>query len=79
MTSLGQDAQNGRYFAENSFQHIFMDEKFYILTRISPRFVSKGPIYNDSALVQAIIWHQTGDKPLPEPMLTQFMDAYMGH
>ena len=24
-------------------------------------------------------WHQTGDKSLPEPMRTQFTDAYMGH
>ena len=24
-------------------------------------------------------WQWTGDKPLPEPMLTQFMDAHMHH
>ena len=22
-------------------------------------------------------WHQTGAKPLPEPMMTQFTEAYM--
>ena len=24
-------------------------------------------------------WRQTGDKPLPEPMMTRFTDAYMLH
>ena len=24
-------------------------------------------------------WRQTGDKPLSEPMMTQFNDAYMRH
>ena len=63
--------QNGHHFADNIFKCIFMDEKFYILTWISLKFVPKGPIDNDAALVQVIAWHQTSDKPLPEPMLTQ--------
>ena len=24
-------------------------------------------------------WHLIGDKPLPEPMMTKFIDAYMQH
>ena len=24
-------------------------------------------------------WHRIGDKPLSEPMLTRFFDAYMRH
>ena len=24
-----------------------------------------------------MIWYRVGDKPLPEPMLTQFIDVYM--
>ena len=36
----------------------------------------KGPIDNNPALVQVIAWHQIGDKPLSEPMLTPFTDAY---
>ena len=43
------------------------------------KFVPKGPIYNKSELVQVMAWRQTCDKPLPEPMLTQFTDAYMRH
>ena len=36
-------------------------------------------IDNKSALVQVMAWRRTGDKPLPEPILTQFIDAYMRH
>ena len=32
-----------------------------------------------SALVQLVAWHRTGEKPLPESMLTQFTDAYIRH
>ena len=38
---------------------------------ISLKFVSKSPIANESALVQVMSWHRTGDKPLPEPILTK--------
>ena len=56
-----------------------MKEKFCILIQISMKFVSRSLIDNMSALVQVMAWRQTGDKPLPEPMLTQFADAYVGH
>ena len=29
------------------------------------------------ALFLVMAWRRTGDKPLPEPMLTQFIDAHM--
>ena len=53
-----------------------MNEKFYILIQISLKFTPKGPIDNNTALVQVIAWRQTGNKSLPEPMMTQFTDAY---
>ena len=56
-----------------------MNRQFYILIQISLNFVSKSPIDNEAALVQVMAWPQTGDKPLPESMLTQFTDAYMRH
>ena len=43
--------QNGRHFADDSFKCIFMNENFRILIEISPKFVSKGPIDNNPALV----------------------------
>ena len=48
---------------------MFMNEKDF--------FISKGPIDIKAVLVQVVAWHLTGDKSLPEPMLTQFTDAYM--
>ena len=65
--------------ADNIFKCIFMIEKLHIFIRISLNFVPKGPFDNKSALVQVMAWHQTGDKPLPEPMLAEFTDAYMRH
>ena len=44
---------------------------------ISLEFVPKGPIDNFAASVQVMPLRQTGDKPLPVPLLTQFTDAYM--
>ena len=64
--------------ADNIFKCIFLNEKVIISIKISLKFVPKGPIDNESALVQVMAWRRTGDKPLPEPMLTQFTDAYMG-
>ena len=46
---------------------------------ISPKFVPTSAINNKPVLVQVMAWCRTGNKPLPEPMLTQFTDAYMGH
>ena len=42
-------------------------------------FVPKEPIDNDTELVKVMVWRRTGDKPLPEPMLTQLTDACMWH
>ena len=56
-----------------------MKEKLCILIRISLKFVPKGPVNDTSALVQVMVWSRTDDKPLDEPMLTQFLNAYMRH
>ena len=71
--------QNAATFADDIFQHIFMNENVKISIRISLKFVPKGPIDDKSALVQVMAWRRTGDKSLPETMLTQFTDAYMRH
>ena len=42
--------------------------------KISLKFVM-GPTDNKWALVQVMAWLWSGDKPLSEPMLTQFTDA----
>ena len=55
------------------------NESVCISITISLRFVPKGPIDYKSALVQAMAWHRTGEKPLPKSMLTKFTDAYIRH
>ena len=56
---------------------VTMNEKLWISIRISLKFVLKGPEDNRSELFQVMAWHRTDGNPLPEPMLTQFADAYM--
>ena len=57
----------------------FMKEQCSISIQISLKFVPKGPIDDKSAFVQVMAWRRTGNKPLPEPMLTQFTNVYMRH
>ena len=65
--------------ADDIFKHIFFNENARISIKISLNFFPSGPIDNKSALVQVMAWRLTGGKPLPEPMLNQFIDAYMRH
>ena len=58
---------------------VFINENFCVLIPISLKFIPKGPIDNKSSLVQVMAWCQTGNKPLSEPMMTQFTDTYMWH
>ena len=61
--------------ADDIFKCIFLNENDSNFTEICPRT----PTDNKAALVQVMAWRRTGDKPLPEPMLTQFTDTYMRH
>ena len=63
--------QNWRHFADNIFKCIFLNENVWIPTKISLKFVPKGPINNIPALVQIMAWRRTGDKPLSEPMMVR--------
>ena len=66
-------------FAEDIFNFISLNENDRIPIHISLRYVSRRPIDKKPALVQVMAWCRTGHKPLPEPMLTKFTDAYMRH
>ena len=63
---------------DDIFKSIF-NESIWISITISLKFILRGPIDYKSALVQVMAWHRTGEKPLPESMLTQFTDAYIRH
>ena len=65
--------------ADDIFKCIFLNENVRISIKISLKFLPNGPIDNKLALVQVMAWHHAGDKPLPEAMMTQFIDAYMRH
>ena len=69
--------QNGRHIPDENFKCIFMNERFYVLIRVSLKFVPKGPINNIPVLIQIMAWCGSGDKPLSEPMLIQFTDTYV--
>ena len=65
--------------ADNIFNCIFLNENDSIPIPISLKNIPRSAIDNKPALVQVMAWCQTGDKPLPEPMMTQFIDTYMRH
>ena len=65
--------------ADNIFKCIFFNEDDRILIKISLKLVHSSPIYNNSALVQVMVWNWAGDKPLPEPVMIWFTDTSMRH
>ena len=56
--------------ADDNFKCIFFNENDRILIQISLKLIHMSPINIKPALVQAMAWRWTGDKPLPELMLT---------
>ena len=50
-----------------------MNENAWISINISKKFVPKGPISNNPALVQIMAWRRPGDKPLSETMLASLL------
>ena len=71
--------QDGRYFPDDIFKCIFLNENIWISINVSLKFVPEGRIDNIPALVEIMAWRRSGDKPLSEPMMVKFTDAYMRH
>ena len=65
--------QNGHRFADDTFKRIFLNENVRISIKISLKFVPKGPINNNPALVQIMAWRRSGDKPLSEPIMVSLL------
>ena len=63
--------QNGRRVADDTFKRIFLNENVRISIKTSLKFVPKGPINNNPALVQIMAWRRSGDKPLSEPVMVR--------
>ena len=60
-----------RYFADDIFKSIFLNENVWIPIKISLKFVPRGPINNILALVQLMAWRRPGDMPLSWPMMVR--------
>ena len=65
--------QNGRRFADDTFKRIFLNKNVRISIKISLKFLPKGPINNNPALVQIMAWRRSGDKPLSELMMVSLL------
>ena len=74
--SIVRPQQNGCQFAENISNAFAPSEEVWNSFNISLKFV---PIRIKSVWVHGMTWHQTGDKPLPEPMMTKFYDIIWHH
>ena len=59
------------------FKSFFLNENFQIFNKISLKCVPLGLIDIMSELVQIMAWCWTGDKPLCDPMMTQYTHTYM--
>ena len=65
--------KNGSHFADDIFECIFLNENAWISIKIPLKFVPKGPVHNNPALVQIIAWCRAGDKPLSEPVMVSLL------
>ena len=63
--------QNGRHFADDIFECIFLNENVWMSIKISLKFVHQDPINNIPELVQIMASRLPGDKPLSGPMLVR--------
>ena len=66
-------------FPADILKCIFMNENVWISIKISLNIVPDDPNNNIPALVQIMVWRRLGNKPLSEPMMVLFTDAYMCH
>ena len=65
--------QDGRHFADNIFNCIFLNEMVWISIKIPLKLVPGGSINNISALVQIMAWRRPGDNLLSEPMMVSLL------
>ena len=62
LNTFGVPRQNGRHFADDNIKCIFLNENVLISINVSLKFVPKGQINNNPALVQIMAWRRPGDK-----------------
>ena len=70
-THWGRDKMDA--VSQTTLSNIFLKENVRISIKISLKFVPKGPINNNPALVQIMAWRRSDDKPLSEPMMVSLL------
>ena len=73
MVNTLRPRRNRRYFADDIFKCIFVNENVWISIKISLKFIPKGPINHYPSLVQIMAWRRPGDKPLSETMMVRLL------
>ena len=71
--------QHGCYCPDDMFKCIFLNKKSWTWNTIWLQFVPKGPVDNNKALVQVMVWRRTGDKSFSELMTASIGNTYMRH
>ena len=69
--------QIGRYFAEDIFKSILLNENFWFSNKISLKCIPYGLIDNKPILVQIEAWCRLGANPLSEPTRTPAFWEYL--
>ena len=63
----------GRYFADDVFKCIFLNENVWSSLNISLKFVPMVRNNNVPSLVQIMAWRRSGDEPLSEPRMVNVL------
>ena len=71
--------QNDRHSADDIFKRILLNENIWISIKMSLKYIPRGQINNIPASFYIMARRRPDDKPLSEPMMVCFTDAYMGH
>ena len=73
LTHRGRDKM-ARYFPDDIFKCIFLNENDWISITISLKLVPEGMINNNiPSVIQIMAWRRSGDKPLSEPMMVSLL------
>ena len=75
LTHFSLDAM-AAILANNNLNVFSLMKMIRVLIQISLKLVSRSPIDKKPALVQVMAW-RIGEKPVSEPMLTQFTNTYV--
>ena len=73
MINTFRPRQNGRHFADDIFNCIYLNDNVWFPIKNSLKFVPEGQINKILALVQIMAWRRPGEKPLSEPMMVSLL------